>query len=118
MLFGIACAMSATSARGEVTLRISVQEDPEVIRLRVEGRLAGAYTSELDRAWRSLALALGSKMLCVDLCDVTYMDRAGMQLLAEIHCKTNADLVADTPLTKYFAEEARRRSWKVKKQEK
>jgi hypothetical protein len=49
---------------------------------------------------------------------VTYMDGAGMQLLAEIHCKTNADLVADTPLTKYFAEEARRRSWKVKKQEK
>ena len=97
-------------------MRISVQEEPKVITLKLEGKLAEPFTTELDRAWRSLVPALGSKLLCVDLCDVTYMDAAGMQLLAEIHRKTNADLVADTPLTKYFAEEARRSSWKGKKQ--
>ena len=30
----------------------------------------------------------------------------GRNLLAEIHAKTGAEFLADTPLTKYFAEEA------------
>ena len=34
------------------------------------------------------------------------MDAAGRHLLAEIHDKTGADFLADTPMTKYFAEEA------------
>jgi hypothetical protein len=36
------------------------------------------------------------------------MDAAGRHLLAEIHAKTGADFLADTPMTKYFAEEAMR----------
>jgi hypothetical protein len=30
----------------------------------------------------------------------------GRRLLAEIHAKTGAEFLADTPMTKYFAEEA------------
>jgi hypothetical protein len=43
----------------------------------------------------------------VDLRGVMYVDGTGRDLLAEIHAKTGAEFVADTPLTKHFAEEAR-----------
>ena len=66
--------------------------------------------NEFDRTWRSLVSSLGSKKLRVDLRGVTHMDASGRQLLAEIHKKTAADFLADTPMTKYFAEEARHRS--------
>lgn len=38
------------------------------------------------------------------------MDAEAGRLLAEIHKKMGADLLANTPMTKYFADEARRRS--------
>jgi hypothetical protein len=66
--------------------------------------------SEFDHTWRSLALRLGSKKLVVDLCGVVHMDSHARRLLAEIHDKTGADFLADTPMIKYFADEARRRS--------
>lgn len=65
---------------------------------------------ELDRAWQSLAASLGSKKLLVDLREVTHMDLNGRQVLADIHSATGAKFVADTPLTKYFAAEARRKN--------
>jgi hypothetical protein len=43
----------------------------------------------------------------VDLRGVMYVDETGRKLLAEIHGRTGAEFVADTPLTKHFAEEAR-----------
>ena len=64
--------------------------------------------NECDRAWRSLLTSLGPKQLRVDLRGVTYMDARGQELMAEIHTKTGADFLADTPMTKYFAKEAQR----------
>jgi hypothetical protein len=46
----------------------------------------------------------------VDLRGVTHVDGTGRNLLAEIHAKTGAEFLADTPLTKYFAEQARQGS--------
>ncbi len=36
------------------------------------------------------------------------MDAAGRQVLADIHQRTGAEFLANSPMTKYFAEEARR----------
>jgi len=69
----------------------------------------GAWTREFQRAWESVAASLGPRKLLVDLCGVTHMDADGTRVLAEIHKQTNADFLADTPMNKYFAEEARRR---------
>ena len=80
------------------------------MRLKLEGRVTGPWVSEFDRTWRSLAPSLESKKLVVDLCGVIHMDSEARRLLAEIHKKTGADFLADTPMTKYFADEARRRS--------
>lgn len=62
--------------------------------------------------------SLGSKRLCVDLREVLQMDADGRRVLAEIYKKTGADLLANTPMTKYFAEEARREDLKSTKEKK
>lgn len=91
-----------------VTLRITVQNETVPARLKLEGRIAGPFANELARTWRALTESLESKRLCVDLCDVTYIDSTGRQVLAEIHKETGAEFVANSPFIKYFAEEARR----------
>lgn len=45
------------------------------------------------------------------------MDGRGRRILAEIHRKTGADFLADTPMTKYFAEEARAQNLREAKEE-
>jgi len=53
-----------------------------------------------------LAHSLGERKLLVDLRGVTRVDGTGRDLLADIHAESGADFLADTPLTKHFAEEA------------
>lgn len=88
-------------------MRVTISyDDGESVTLKVEGKVSGAKVPELRRAWQALAPALGSKRLSVDLRGVTSVDTMGKQVLAEIHSKTGANFLADTPLTKYFAEQA------------
>ena len=61
---------------------------------------------ELSRTWFSLAPSLGRKRLVIDLHGVIFIDKAGVAVLAGIHHETGAQFRADTPLTKYFADEA------------
>jgi anti-anti-sigma regulatory factor len=82
------------------------QGEVGVVTLKIEGKLAGLEVSELHRAWRILALSLGSRRLSVDLRGVTFVDTTGKRELAAIHTETGAEFLADTPLTKYFAEQA------------
>jgi anti-anti-sigma regulatory factor len=88
--------------------RITLQEEPAGTTLRLEGRVVGPWVAELTRSWPALISSPGSRKLLIDLCGVTHVDRDGMRILAEIHETTGANFVADTPMTKYFAAEARR----------
>jgi hypothetical protein len=45
------------------------------------------------------------------------MDAYGRRILAEIYGTTGADFLTDTPMTKYFADEARRQGAKSTKGE-
>jgi ABC-type transporter Mla MlaB component len=83
------------------------QHEPEHVTLQVEGKIAGPHVPVLHRAWQDLAPMIGPRRLRVDLRGVTHVDGTGRSLLAEIHARTGAEFVADTPLTKYFAERAR-----------
>jgi len=76
------------------------------VTLKIEGRVTGPRVPELNRVWRELAPSLGERKFQVDLRGVTQVDGTGRNLLAEIHAETRAEFLADTPLTKYFAEEA------------
>jgi len=74
--------------------------------MKIEGKIAGDHVSALKRAWQELAASPGQRKLLVDLRGVLHVDAAGRNLLAEIHGTTGAEFLADTPLTRYFAEEA------------
>jgi hypothetical protein len=89
-----------------ITLKITVSEEPERMTMKLEGRIVGPWVHELERAWRSLLASLGAKKLRVDLCGIDHIAPDGRQVLAEIYNTTGADFLADTPMTKYFADEA------------
>ena len=90
----------------EITLRITVSEDPESMTVRLDGRVTGAWVNECDRACRSILASLGSKKLQLDLRGVAFADDKGRKLLREIYQKTHASFLTDSPLTKYFADDA------------
>ena len=75
--------------------------------MKIEGKIAGPTVPALQQAWQVLAPSLGERKLLVDLRGVTRVDGRGRDLLADIHAESAADFLADTPLTKHFAEEAR-----------
>lgn len=58
--------------------------------------------------WREIAANRDSKKFEIDLRGVTHMDAHARKILAEIHRETKAEFLADSPITKFFAEEARR----------
>jgi ABC-type transporter Mla MlaB component len=91
-------------------LRITHHEDETKHMVRLEGKIAGAWVEELGRFWHSLAGSLGSKQVHMDLRGVAFVDGEGRQLLREIYQRAGATFVADSPLTRYYAEEAMRES--------
>lgn len=94
-------------------LRITIQEERNKLMLKLEGRIVGPWTTELDRTWHSLGPSLAGKKLSVDLCGVSYIDREGRGVLADIYRKTHAQFKTATPLTEYFAQEARSSAPKI-----
>jgi hypothetical protein len=73
--------------------------------MRLEGRLAGAWASELDRVWVEAASRLASKKLVIDLHNVTYADVAGKDALRKIYAQTRATFITNTPWAQFLAEE-------------
>jgi anti-anti-sigma regulatory factor len=97
-------------------LKITVHENAMVQTIQLEGKIIGSWVEELNRVWHTLAPSPGSKKLHLDLRGVTFVDTKGRQLLHEIHQKTNASFLCDSPLTEYFAEDAMRLSLKKKEE--
>ena len=91
--FGTPVALVEGEAKeGQHTLRITFQETDEAVEMRLEGRVAGPWASELDRVWVETAPQLAAKKLIIDLHNVTYADAAGKQVLREIYAQTHADI--------------------------
>ena len=89
-------------------LKITINKEPEAVTLRLEGRLSGPWVEEVRKTWRSVA-AQGSNTWRIDLRGLTHMSAEGKEMLADIRSQSGADFIADTPLTKYFADQAQRR---------
>ena len=88
-------------------LRITIHEEAAKVKLKLEGRIVGPWTAELDHTWHSLGPSLAGRDLSVDLRGVSYVDHDGQGVLADIYRKTHARFQTDTPLMEYFAQEAR-----------
>jgi hypothetical protein len=85
-------------------LRITIQKSKQEVTIKLEGRIVGPWVDELHRTWNSLAPSLGSKDLRVDLCEVTFADAKGRQVLTDIR-KGGGRFLADTAMTKSLVEE-------------
>ena len=66
-------------------MKIEVQESAGQFTLQVEGRLAGAFVSELENCWRTAQSAEPHRRISVDLKSVTCVDRGGRHLLQLMH---------------------------------
>jgi ABC-type transporter Mla MlaB component len=63
-------------------LRITLHDTPQEVILELEGSLAGTWVTELEDSWRAANSSLATRLLCVDLTAVDYVDEAGKYLLA------------------------------------
>ena len=95
-------------------LRITMNESPQAMSIRLDGRIAGPWAAEFDRVWVEAAPRLGSKQLSIDLSNVTYADADGKQILSKILSQANANLVAGSLWTQYLAEEVSRKKASAK----
>ena len=89
-------------------LRITLQEEPKVLILKLEGRIADESLQEFELTWQKASRFLGLRTLCLDIRGVTFISAEGRQLLARIHSESHNEFRANTPLTTFLAEEAKR----------
>ncbi len=66
-------------------LRVTEDETPDGMVIKVEGRLAGELVNEVERTWNKASPAGRAKHVVVDLCGVTFIDPQGKELLRRIH---------------------------------
>jgi hypothetical protein len=87
-------------------LKISIEQDPPVATLKIEGKLVGPWAMELEKTWRDMWVSARQKPLRLDIRGVTFADRKGAHILREIVKSTGAEVLFDSPLTQYFANQA------------
>lgn len=92
---------------GQHTLRVSIQENDTAVEVTLEGRLAGAWVAELERAWNEVAPSLRKKQVRLDLRNLTYADLSGKQVLRTIFKQTSAEIITSSQWSQYLAEEVR-----------
>ena len=85
-----------------------MQDEPDRLILKLEGKMVGPWVTECRQAWVALRSSLSGKKLTLDLCAVMFVDESGLELLRQIYRTTHADMITDSPLTKYFADQAAR----------
>jgi anti-anti-sigma regulatory factor len=89
-------------------LRITVEENPKTVLIKLEGRIAGPWAAELDRLWGEKAPLFAKKKLSLDLRGTTFADADGIRVLRGIYSQTKAEILAGTPWTEYLAGEIAR----------
>ncbi|MGD0212670.1 MAG: hypothetical protein ABSB87_05495 [Terriglobales bacterium] len=65
-------------------LRITIDEKPDRIGFRLEGKLMGNWVQELERCWFSIRNYGSAKQLFVDLSSVSFVDDKGKALLTRM----------------------------------
>ncbi len=83
-----------------------MKDDAIAATLKVEGKVVGPWAIELGETWHDLWDAARQKRLRLDIRGVTFADQKGTQIFREIVRATGAEVIADSPLTRYFANQA------------
>jgi hypothetical protein len=66
-------------------LKISTQDEPHQLTLKLEGSLVGSWVIELEDSWRAVNSTLAGRTLCVHLNGVDQVDNASRYLLEFFH---------------------------------
>ncbi len=91
-------------------LRITFEENSNAIVIKLEGRIAGPWATELGRLWEEKAPAFAQKKLSLDLRSTTFADAGGIKVLRAIYSQAQAAILTGTPWTEYLAEEVTRKN--------
>ena len=68
-------------------LRIYIHDEMPVTSFVLEGKLVGPWVRELEKGWESACAANPSRMMLVDLANISFIDSAGKALLARMRRK-------------------------------
>ena len=90
-------------------LRITFEEKSNAIVIKLEGRIAGPWATELGRLWEEKAPEFAQKKMSLDLRDTTFADAVGIKVLRTIYSQTGTTILTGTPWTEYLAEEVARK---------
>jgi len=82
-------------------LKITVQDEPEHVRLQLEGNLAGPWVGDLEEAWRAAQSTLNGRSLSLDVTAVGFVDPAGRYLLALLRCRGSRLIASGTVMTEF-----------------
>ena len=86
-------------------LRIHVENEPEAVRLRLEGKLIHPWVDELFRVWMEVSPRIpGHWGVLVDLSEVSFVDAHGKAMLAAMR-RTGCSLQGPTPFIEAVIEE-------------
>lgn len=73
--------------------------------MKLEGKIVGPWVSECRQSWQGLQNSMGLKKLALDFRGISFVDSEGMALLREIYAACRPTIIADSPLTRHFAEQ-------------
>jgi anti-anti-sigma regulatory factor len=85
-------------------LRITIDESPGSVTLRLEGKLIGPWVEEVELCWKKAFSTLGPRTVLVDLSAVDFVDRAGRMLLTRMH-SAGFRLEGGGPMTQYIVDQ-------------
>ena len=85
-------------------LKISTIDGTDDIVLRIEGKLITPWTMELESVWQNVIDSLNARRLLLDIRNTTSIDAGGFECLARIAQGAKAGILADSPLTRQFAD--------------
>jgi anti-anti-sigma regulatory factor len=85
-------------------LRITIDENPGSVTLRLEGKLIGPWVEEVEQCWRKVFMTLGSRTVLVDLSAVDFVDPAGRVLLGRMQA-AGFRLEPGGPMTRSLVEQ-------------
>jgi hypothetical protein len=85
-------------------LRITNDENPQVLTLRLEGRLEAPWVEVLTESWRVALAGSANRRRCVDLNGVTFIDGDGKARLEQMYAQ-GAEFIADDLMTKSIVAE-------------
>ena len=84
--------------------RATVERDGGQVTLRIEGRLSGPCLAELENCWRQMFNGNGSRLVVVNLKEVTFVSSQGKQLLERL-CRAGVQLTGDGLMTRALVEQ-------------